>query len=117
MEEVNRKSEDKVVNDEGKKLINFCTEMGLKIRNGDTNGDWDGKLTFIGEGGASVLDLVLEIESEGESIVENLTIKERIESDHLPVLFKIRAEITHIKETKTRKERKRRFGYGMKIKR
>lgn len=80
-----RKSEDKKINATGKKLMNLCNEMGGKIKNGDTKGDWEGNLTYIGEVGHSVLDLVVELETEGISIIDELRVVTRTESDHLPV--------------------------------
>jgi hypothetical protein len=42
-----RRSEDKVINDEGRKLVNFCEILKLEILNGNTEGDWEGKVMFI----------------------------------------------------------------------
>lgn len=39
----NRRSKDKVVNREGKKLLVFCEEVGGTIKNGNTKGDWLGE--------------------------------------------------------------------------
>lgn len=85
-----RKSEDKIINAEGKKLLEFCEEYGGRVKNGCTTGDWDGELTFVGEGGNSVLDLLIEFESGEENVVEEIRVVPRIESDHLPVQFTIR---------------------------
>lgn len=85
--EKTRNSYDKVLNREGEKLLEFCEELGGTIKNGATKGDWEGKATFVGEGCQSVLDLVVEVESEIGSIVEEVKIVPRIESDHLPVEF------------------------------
>lgn len=52
-------------------------------------GDWEGKQTFVGEGSQSVLDLVIEMESEIGSIIEKIEVLTRIESDHLPVRIEI----------------------------
>ena len=51
-DEIERKSEDLVYNTEGKKLIQFCRDKGLEVKNGKTEGDWEGKLTYVGRGGA-----------------------------------------------------------------
>lgn len=87
-----RKSKDKRVNGEGKKIVNFCEELGLTIRNGETKGDEEGSITYVGEGEGSVLDLVLELETEKESLIEELNVIYRIESDHLPVSLEIKRE-------------------------
>lgn len=86
-EEVSRKSEDKVVNYEGKKLLKLCDEVEGRTKNGDTKGDWEGKITNVEEGNGSVLDLVIEIENGEGSEVEELVVLPKIESDHLPVFF------------------------------
>lgn len=47
------------VNSEGAKLIIFCEEVGGIIRDGHTKGDWEGKITHLGERqgeGGSVID-------------------------------------------------------------
>jgi hypothetical protein len=50
-----RRSEDKMINDKGRKLVNFCEILKLKILNGNRAGDWEGKITFISKIGASVI--------------------------------------------------------------
>jgi hypothetical protein len=42
-----RRSEDKMINDEARKLVNFCEILKLEILNGNRVGDWEGKTTFI----------------------------------------------------------------------
>lgn len=59
-EERSRSSSDKMINYEGRKLIGMCEEIGCKLKNGDTKGDWIGAQTYIGEGSDSVLDLEVE---------------------------------------------------------
>jgi hypothetical protein len=54
-----RRSEDKIINDEGKKLVNFCEILKLEILNGNRVGDWEGKMTFISKIGASVIDYIM----------------------------------------------------------
>ncbi|OXU19588.1 hypothetical protein TSAR_013440 [Trichomalopsis sarcophagae] len=79
-----RNLEDKKLNTEGKKLKN-CNEIGGKIKNGGSKGDWRGGLTYVGDMGHSVLDLVIEIETEGISIIDEVRVITRTELDHLPV--------------------------------
>lgn len=43
-----RKSKDKVLNSEGKKLLKMCKELELRIMNGGTEGNKNGEITFIG---------------------------------------------------------------------
>jgi hypothetical protein len=42
-----RRSKDKVLNDEGRKLISFCETLNLEILNGNREGDIPGKITFL----------------------------------------------------------------------
>ena len=82
-----RRSEDKTLNAEGRVLVNFCEERDCMIRNGATIGDWKGEATYVGGEGHSVLDLVLEVDRGGDSVIDELRIEARVESDHLPVTF------------------------------
>lgn len=81
-----RKSRDKKVLREGRKLAEFCDIEGLVIANGAVRGDWEGAITCVGnrddvEG--SVIDLVLH---EGDRyVLGELRIWPTIDSDHLGV--------------------------------
>ena len=86
-----RKSQDTVVNSEGRKLLKFGDSFGLAVLNGRTKGDEEGKLTFVsGGGGCSVLDLIIRLEDEEEDVMARLEVITRTESDHLPVSFHLR---------------------------
>jgi hypothetical protein len=54
-----RSSEDKEVNEEGRKLISFCEILNLEILNGSREGDVEGKIKFISKTGTSVIDYIL----------------------------------------------------------
>jgi hypothetical protein len=54
-----RRSEDKAVNEEGRKLISFCETFNLEIPNGSRDGDVEGKMAFISKAGASVINYIL----------------------------------------------------------
>lgn len=85
-----RRSKDKVINSEGRKLLKMCDELGLCIWNGRAKNDEEGEITFVGgdeECLGSVLDLVITVERGGDDKME-IEVKERIESDHLPVVAK-----------------------------
>lgn len=85
-EEEARNSADNVVNRDGLKLLKMCEELGARIKNGNTKRDWKGRQTYIRGGGAcSVLDLLLEIENAEGSVIDEIKIRPRVESDHLPV--------------------------------
>ena len=55
-EERERNSKDKVINKQGKKMLNECAEKGWHILNGNLIGDEEGELTYISEQGESVID-------------------------------------------------------------
>lgn len=101
----NRNSEDDITNAEGKKLLDFCEEIGGTIKNGNSKGDWEGKLTYVGGEVGSVLDLIIEIETERGSIVEEIKVEPRIESDHLPVEIHLEGKgAKTIRDSRKRKE-------------
>lgn len=101
-----RNSDDRTLNREGEKLLEWCEEVGGVIKNGATEGDWKGKATFIGEGYMSVLDLVIEIESGKEDVVRELKVETRIESDHLPIEVSIEVGAEGVREKVGKKKRK-----------
>lgn len=45
--EESRNTEDKKVSNEGIQLLSFCEEIGGIIKNGDTKGDWEKKITYV----------------------------------------------------------------------
>ena len=59
----------------------------MEIRNGNTEGDWKGEATYVGCNAGSVIDLLLERREGKPSVVKEIRVEERIESDHLPVSF------------------------------
>lgn len=76
-----RKSKDKVVNVEGKRLCRFVGERGWEILNGNVEGDEEGEWTYTGGRGSSVIDYVLEKEDTRER-VKRMEVGERVDSDH-----------------------------------
>ena len=64
-----------MLNGEGKKLLRLGEELNLEVRKGYTEG--------------SVLDLALERKRSGKSVIKEIYVEKRTESDHLPVTFKI----------------------------
>lgn len=102
-----RSSADEVLNAEGKRLLELCEDIGGVIKNGNTRGDWEGRQTFVGGGGNSVLDLAIEVENEKGSVIDELKVVPRIESDHLPVEIHIRRKIE--REDRLRKEREKEY--------
>ena len=80
-----RKSKDKVVNGEGKRLCRFVEERGWIILNGNVEGDEEGEWTYTGGRGSSVIDYVLGNEDTREK-VESMGIGKMVDSDHHPVV-------------------------------
>jgi len=97
-----RKSQDRIINKEGKTLINFIEERGWGILNGCTKGDEMGEFTFTGGRGGSVIDYVIGNEELREE-VEKMRIGENIDSDHQPVEVWIGGE----KEENSGREKRR----------
>lgn len=99
-----RNSEDKVINESGKKLLKLSEDIGLILLNGRANGDENGKITYIGGNymfTGSVIDLVFLVDRENLEIIKKLEIVPRIESDHLPVTFHIRVNNSSFSKSKT----------------
>lgn len=95
-EEEKRRSKDKVINGEGRVMLNKIRERGWMILNGsfEKEGGW----TYIGELGTSVIDYVV---SNEKAIEEVKKVKEgnRTESDHVPMEVELEG-----KEKRKRKE-------------
>ncbi len=53
-----RATQDTVINNNGRRLIDFCKETGTRIANGRACGD-SGTCTYVGSGGSSLVDLVV----------------------------------------------------------
>ena len=75
------------VNTEGRRLLAFCEDFGLTILNGRAAGDIEGKLTYVGPRGSSVLDYVIvkEKEKERAAHMSSIEVIATTESDHLPI--------------------------------
>ncbi|XP_024878641.1 trichohyalin-like [Temnothorax curvispinosus] len=88
-EERGRKSKDKKINKEGRKLLEFIEERGCMILNGGTKGDEEGEYTYTGGRGETVIDYIIGDEEVREK-VERLEVGERIDSDHHPLILWVR---------------------------
>ena len=86
---VDRCSEDSVLNNYGKLLLNLCTAFDLRILNGMCYGDRHGCYTYVSNSGSSVNDYFLMSCELYSSLCESCELKigERIDSDHMPVQF------------------------------
>ncbi|EZA48220.1 hypothetical protein X777_14226 [Ooceraea biroi] len=80
-EEKSRKSKDKKMNGEGKKLCNFLAEQGWSIVNGNVRGDEEGEVIYVGGRGESVIDYVIGDEMTREGI-ERMEVEMKVDLDH-----------------------------------
>ena len=83
-----RSTLDQVTNNHGKRLIEICTMFGLTPLGGLKEKHFDDKYTFIGPRGSSHIDHYVVSTNLLDQISE-FKIRERIESDHLPITMTI----------------------------
>ena len=89
-----RNNQDKGVNRAGRKLINLCNVTTLVIVNGRTNGDRDGKFTYVSEQGCSVIDYCL-CSTETLEYISSFKIEDLVECKHQPLVLKLRTNVNH----------------------
>lgn len=94
-----RKSNDEVVNSNGRNYIEFCNNNGLAILNGRTLGDEEGRFTFTNKNGSSVIDLCA-MSYDMLNTVQRFEIEEQIWSDHFPVAVTLNTNSLHYNESK-----------------
>ena len=83
-----RVSEDKVVNENGHDLIDFCKHTGLRIANGRIGEDAEvGKCTYVGSTGSSLIDYVLVSENLFDAFSSFTVSDPNILSDHCIINF------------------------------
>lgn len=58
-DEIGRKSKDKIINREGREFREEIEEREWDILNGNTEGDEEGEVTYIGARGSSVIDYAI----------------------------------------------------------
>ena len=90
-EESKRRSKDRVINREGRKLIEMMEEEGWGILNGIKAGDEEGEFTYTGGRGESVIDYVIG-DNKTREAVEELIVGDNTESDHHPLTVRLGAE-------------------------
>jgi exonuclease III len=86
-----RQNKDKIVTPEGRKLINFCTEMEFHLLNGSHVSDKNGNFTLLGSRRASVIDYIL-CSSNILPLITNFYVDARAESVHMPVVLELQIE-------------------------
>ncbi|CAC5407606.1 unnamed protein product [Mytilus coruscus] len=84
-EELTRFSEDKTVNNFGRKLLRLCQSTGLRVCNGRSVSDKIGKLTFYNHIGSSVIDYALIHKNYSNLVNEFVVMDFNMWSDHAPV--------------------------------
>lgn len=97
MEERGRRSKDKKINGEGKKLLEYIEETGTIL---NVRGDEKGEFTYTGGKDETVIDYVLGEEKVRDK-VERLEIGERVDSAHHPLVVCVRCN-----SKKERRERR-----------
>ena len=86
--EVPRNSKDPEQNSFGRELITFCRSYGIHILNGRKEGDIDGKITCISNGGSSVVDYMM-VNTRIYDMVKRFEVLTRTESDHFPLICEL----------------------------
>lgn len=84
-----RKSTDKMIGRDGKRLINWIQEKGWYILNGAKDGEWEGEYTYVGARGSSIIDYVFVNENVYDKI-RKFKVEDRIDSDHMPIVVSLR---------------------------
>ena len=85
-----RSSEDKTINSNGRKLLDFCKQNGLRICNGRIGEDRNfGKCTFIGSTGRSLVDYAISNPSMFEVFHKFRVCEPNILSDHCVLEFSL----------------------------
>ena len=85
-----RRTQDKYMNESGRKMLNLCRTTGLKIVNGRTKSDHLGRVSFVNANGTSCVDYHLT--SCLDKIVD-FELAARTESCHFPIVAKIKTTI------------------------
>lgn len=79
-----RELKDGIINGGGKRFCRFLGELGWAILNGNMEGDEREELTYVGVRKDSVIVYVIGSEELRER-VEKVVVKDKMDSDHLPV--------------------------------
>lgn len=96
-----RSSQDLVINKQGLDILNFMTDNGFFLLNGRTPEDNEGKITFVGPRGTSVIDLVWT-NYEGARNIKTLQVEDdSCGSDHLPMKVELSLNFNQCQVSKT----------------
>ena len=98
-----RFSQDRFVNSNGRKLLDFCKLNRLRICNGRMGMDKSiGKYMYVGSTGSSVVDYVLISESITDTISKFRVGEPNILSDHCAVYFSLFSAIQNLQTSETK---------------
>jgi len=81
-----RRSQDKKLDSNGKKILELCSTFGLSVLNGRTKGDPRGELTFHRGSAVSTVDYAFAGGAWLRTL-ENLEVQEMVHSDHQPLVM------------------------------
>lgn len=100
-----RRSKDRIINNEGRKLVELLQKSGLNVLNNRSEGDWEGEFTYVGARGSTAIDYVFENEV---TIKNNLDfrIDVRVDSDHMSLCVELEKREEEKREERRREERK-----------
>ena len=87
-EEGNRQSQDKITNQFGKMLKDFCTTFHCTPLSGNHTGDENGQFTFASNQGNSVIDYFIVSVDLISKLNMNFVVGDRVESSHMPLQLK-----------------------------
>lgn len=86
-----RCSKDRLINKQGRELLETVEDRGWMVLNGEKYGDEDGEWTYEKNGNKSVIDLgIANIEAWDR--IEKFKVQCRTDSDHQPITIRIRGE-------------------------
>ena len=89
-----RVTQDKKMNAYGNDLRDLCISSGLCILNGRTIGDMQGKYTYIGPQGCSVVDYALASKVLRKNILSSFEVENLgIFSDHRPITVTLATKV------------------------
>ena len=85
--DVERRSQDNVINGFGKTLVNMCISLNLSIMNGMSYGDQEGRFTYICDRGCSVNDYFLMSSDLFATVFDKCTLNvlDHTFSKHMPL--------------------------------
>lgn len=103
--EMRRKSKDKIIGNNGKNMLDIMGEVGGYVMNGMTYGDKEGEFTYVEARGSSVIDYVI-VNKNGKEIVKEFKVEEKVDSDHMPLIVKLKEKEGNEEDEEAEEERR-----------